>query len=318
MHDRRRYLGSSDISGILGISPWATPLSVYEKKISNENEPIDEKNKRLFDRGHRWEEVALEMLMTTLEEKHDARPELIRRNCRYFDAAHDFMCAEIDAEIIFQGERANVEIKTVHPFAASHWGEQGSEEIPIHYAAQCLWGQGITGRERTIVGALFGADTMLNFTVEHDAETLKTMREKAIEFWHKNVLERVPPEPSNMMEIYKIFAKRVGTPVNLTTEMANLVLRIRDLRREQKDAKLIEEDCAFRLGQYIINQWTITGMPTKGIDDDASLIWNGFPMATWKGQSQKRIDVERLRNDLPDIAAKYEKENSFRVLRIKK
>lgn len=316
MHDRRRFLGGSDISGILGLSPWATPLSVYEKKIAVGDEPEDPKKKKLFQRGHRWEEVALEMLMATLEEKYDTRPILVQRNQRYFDTHHDFMCAEIDAEIKFQGEPVNVEIKTVHPFAAHEWGEQGSEEIPTHYAAQCLWGQGITNRDRTIVGALFGADTMLDFTVERDDETLKAMRERAIEFWHKHVLERVPPEPSNMMEIYKLFAKRAGAPVNLTPEMANLVLRIRDLRRTKKDAEKIEEECVFQLADYIINQWKMSG--TSICTDDASLLWNGEPIATWKGQSQKRIDVDRLRNDLPDVAAKYEKKSSFRVLRIKK
>ena len=31
-HDRRRYIGGSDVAAVLGISPWRTPLALWEQK----------------------------------------------------------------------------------------------------------------------------------------------------------------------------------------------------------------------------------------------------------------------------------------------
>ena len=119
--DRSTFLGGSDAAAILGISKWTTPLQVFHEKTRN---PLfEKKDKAVFQRGKRWEPIALEMLLDALEDEDGVRPELLARNARYTDPVYPFLSCEIDAEILRKGERLNVEIKTVHPFAAGEWGE---------------------------------------------------------------------------------------------------------------------------------------------------------------------------------------------------
>src|SRR5262245_21676530 len=105
--NRQHFIGASDISAILGISPWKTPLQLYLEK-TGQAEP--EKEKPVLRRGQRWEPIALQMLMDLIEDDEGSRPTLWARNERFIDKSHDFFSCEIDAEIDYHGERTNVEI----------------------------------------------------------------------------------------------------------------------------------------------------------------------------------------------------------------
>ena len=175
--DRTTYIGGSAIASIIGVSPWATPLDQYMKMLLGEQPITPEKAK--FFRNRKDQEP---IIARRLEREYGVvvtKLSLDEHPNRYQDAEHNFMAAEIDYEFemseavranfparldfaaIPDGTLCNGEIKTVHPFAAGNWGEQGTEELPIEYAAQCMWGLGITHRPACLVGALFGIDALL-------------------------------------------------------------------------------------------------------------------------------------------------------------
>lgn len=52
--DRTKYLGGSDVAGILGISPWRTPLEVYLDKVQPRNKPIDRGNRECLRVASVW------------------------------------------------------------------------------------------------------------------------------------------------------------------------------------------------------------------------------------------------------------------------
>ena len=41
MHDRRGYIGSSDIAAIIGLSPFKTAYEVWEEKVADSWEETD-------------------------------------------------------------------------------------------------------------------------------------------------------------------------------------------------------------------------------------------------------------------------------------
>ena len=49
-----------------------------------------------------------------------------------------------------------------------------------------------------------------------------------------------------------------------------------------------------------------------------SLRFEGRDIATWKGQQAARIDVKALQEEEPDLATRYTKVSTTRVLRLKK
>lgn len=180
-HDRRKYIGGSDIAAILGISPWKTALDLWIDKTTPPRE--DGSNAAAKRRGTRLEPYIIDMI-----EAEHGMP-IAQRNRRYIDPIVPIFAAEIDAENT-AGE--NVEIKTVHPFKAREWGEEGGDALPIHYVAQTQWGLGITGRDRCHVFALIG-DDLRRYVVDRDDETIDAMRTRASEFWERYVVPALRP-----------------------------------------------------------------------------------------------------------------------------
>lgn len=315
--DRATFIGGSDAAAILGISKWSTPLQVFYEKTRS---PLfQKKDKAVFQRGKRWEPIALEMLLDALEDEDGVRPELVARNARYTDPDYPFLSCEIDAEIMRKGERVNVEIKTVHPFAAGEWGEQGSEEIPITYAAQVMHGMGIRKSQRVIVGALFGADNMLPFVVERDDETIRAMRDKSIDFWNNHVLTGIAPDPLNMADMMLLLTKRNGKPVELSQAIADRVFEVQHIRNEIKMLDEQKEVCEFEIFDAVRAAWDVDAAePADLPSDNAILRLNGIDIASWKRQRRAGIDSKRLKKERPDIAQLYLSESFFRVLRLKK
>lgn len=315
--DRQTFIGGSDAAVILGVSPWKTPLQLYEEKV-NGRAPETEAKLKLFARGHRWEPIALEMLVDALSADDEA-PVLTERNKRYIDAEHPFLACEIDAELLIGNELVNVELKTVHPFKAHEWGEEGSEEVPVHYAAQAMHGLAITGRRLCIVGALFGADNLVPFKVVRDDETIKAMREKSVAFWNNHVLARVPPEPSNMADIMRLFAKVNGKPVEASEPVLHALRRLQAIRGSMNAMEGEKEEIEFEIADYVRRQWGVPDPDTATQQiDDAVLTVGGKPVATWKKQSRSSLNTKALQAALPDIYKQYQRETWFRTIRFSK
>lgn len=314
--DRTTYLGGSDISAILGLSPFATPLDVYLRKIGEVADEIPADKARIFKRGKRLEPIAIDMLI----EEHGIN--VVKRGSeeapnRYVDPDYPFMAAEIDFEWADDGSVVhNGEIKSVHSLTAWKWGDVDTEDIPIHYAGQVQWGLGITRRSKCIVGALVGADNLLKYDIAADPPTIEKMRAKAIDFWHNNVLARVPPKPINLDDMMTLFSRVKGRPVLLDDKAFALLQGVRICRDAQKREKEREEEYKFKLFEYISEQWGVD--LGKQPEDNALLTYGGKELATWNAQSAGRIDADKLRSLHPKIAAACTKTSYTRVLRMKK
>ena len=338
--ERRTYLGGGDIAQLLGVSPWGTPLGLFLKKVQGEV-PIDAEKKKFFARRKRQEPVIAEMLadeygivVTRLSLDADQN--------RYIDQDYPFLAAEIDFEFRMSGEvrekfpgrpdfaaipdgtLLNGEIKTVHPFAASKWGEQGSEDLPIEYACQVMHGLGVTRRPAAIVAALFGLDILLCFPVIADQDTIKAMREQSVRFWTAHVVTQIPPDPINVEDVTKLYAGFEGKPVALSDE-AYEALRNLDIARG--NVRAIENEQAeleWRIARCVAFQWGVELTETKSekpviaSTENALLMYGGTKVGTWNRQSRSSIDVKRLRDEKPEIARDYSTESQFRVFRLKK
>ena len=207
-HDRTKFIGGSDVAAILGVSPWKSQFRLYQEKTGEYVDDITPAKQRVFDRGHRWEPIVVEMLVDELQGcGHDVQ--IIARRARYQDREYKFLACELDLELLIDGEQHNGEIKTVHPFAAKEWGEPGTDEVPIHYAAQVMHGLMIKPRRRAIVAALIGIDDLRIHFVERDEETIAAIRAKEVEFWRR-VQDRDAPPPETADDVKWLYAKDGG------------------------------------------------------------------------------------------------------------
>lgn len=320
--DRRRFVGGSDIAGILGLQPrgWKTAVQIWQRKTmpdaAVEPETQQQVRKRLA-RGH----VVEPLVATLLEHLHGIKA--IVRSTRYVDPEVPYFAAEVDAQIpfgavshLFDGregvpvlseidgnEIVNVEIKTVHPFAAGEWGEEGSDDVPIHYAAQVQWGLGVTGRRFALVAALFGADSLVLYPMVADHPTIAGMRERAAMFW-RFVEAKEPPPPQTLDDCALLWPRARDVEVEATDEIAAAVKTLAGLR---KRAATFDEGAD-----------GVAVMIREHIKDATTLTVGGEPVATLKEQGTTSIDTDLLKTQFPEAYKAALRKGTTRVLRLTK
>lgn len=292
--DRQKYIGGSDIAGILGISPWKTPLDVYLDKVQPRVEITDPDKLRVLNRGKRMEPYVIDLL------SEETGLEIVRRGERYLDRELGFIAAEIDAEAA-SGE--NIEIKTVSPFKAKEWGEEQSDEIPLHYAAQAMHGLMVTGRDVCVFGVLIGGDDFRLYRIERDDATIAGIREKEVEFWQR-IQGKNPPEPSTVSDVFRLFGtKDNGMAIEASEIIQADLLALKSLKA---DAKNIEGLIALRESRIKIF-----------MGDASILTMNGLPACIWKEQQSNRFDQSAFKAAHPQLAEQFIKASTSRVFRLK-
>lgn len=283
--DRQTYLGGSDVAAILGVSPWMTSFMLYQKKIGAFVEEVTPAKQKIFDRGHRWEPIVVEMLIDELRDRgHDV--EIIARNQRYQDPEYPFLAAEIDLELLVDGEEVNGEAKTVNPFAAKLWGEEDSDDIPIYYAAQVMHGLMIKPRRRTVIAALTGFDDKPRVHwIERDEETIAGIRSREIAFWDR-VQNRTPPEPTDPEDVKWLYQRDGGMAIEASNDILELCQHLKDLKTSAKAQEGQIELVAARIKTFMGTAAVLLGP-------------DGKPLATWKNNKDGiKTDFEAAYLDL--------------------
>lgn len=315
--DRSRFLGGSDSAAVMGLSPWATPVELWQQKTGRVPKPEpDRAQLKRFARGHKLEPFIREMAIDKLTEM-GLTVELLACNERYADSEHPFLSCEIDfelrltgsmviggSEVVFDGEHINADAKSVTGFARKKWGEEDTEDVPIEYAAQFMFSLMVTGRRYCLVAALRSFDDVDLYWTVRDDETIAGMRPKLVSFWLDHVLGDTPPDPMVFDDIKALFPCDDGQPVEASEEIADMVDQLRVVKARIKEYEEAEEALRFDIAEYISPHATLTFM--------------GREIASWKGQQDTRLDQAALRDAHPKLFAEFTRTKVIRVLRLKK
>ena len=317
--DRRFFLGGSDAAAVMGLSPWATPLELWREKTGRKDAPPpDPAQIRRWERGHKLEPFIREMCIERLERDFGMTVELVACNARYTDPEFPWMSCEIDFElritgtmpigdelVAFDREHINVDAKSVTGFARKKWGrEENTEDVPIEYAAQFMFGMMLTGRRYCLVAALRSFDDVDLYWTVRDDETIAAMRPKLVSFWLDHVMADVPPDPMVFDDIKALFPIDNGGAIEATPEIADKVAQFREIKQRIKEFEEAEEALKFELAE--------------SISPHARLTLGGRDLLTWNGQNDTRLDSTLLKAEQPDVWAEFARTKIVRVLRIVK
>jgi predicted phage-related endonuclease len=332
--DRKRFLGGSDVAAVIGMGATydgvtQTAYTVWQKKVGEIASDMDPERKLWLNRRKRWEGPIVEML------REEFSAEIVAVNQRYVDPEYDFLAAEIDFEAREpDGSIANGEIKTVHPLAYGErhgWGDPGTSDIPVHYAAQVMHGLMVTGRSRCVVAVMLGIDNMVFYFVERDEETIAGMRAASVKFWQEHVLRKVPPPPQTPHDMRAYMLRFSGRPVDLDAMNMTRLQRLDAVRGSIATLSEEEEEISFALGDYVCEQWASPnpyfppaeakkqGKKQKAEDAmaQALLFYHGRRVGSWNKQGGSSLDQKRLRVEKPGIVEQFTRTYTFRVLRVK-
>lgn len=283
----RAYIGGGNIAGVIGVSPFRTPLDEYHVILGDSPE-IDQETERFFRRRKALEPFAATVLQ-------DRGFTIYRQNHRHQDEGIPFFRAELDAEVV--GGDAwpidNAEFKSVHPMAAKEWGHDGDPDgAPTYVTAQAQWGLGLTGRARGFVVAVIGFDDSRVYPIPAAPDVIGYMREKAVKFWENHVLRKDPPAPTTVEDVLRWIEPDPSKVLEASdTDLAHDVAAFIEARTVSKEseAKVDVLKARIQLAMSDATTLTLRGKPVitwKKASDGAKTDWKALAAEFGPGKSQ--------------------------------
>lgn len=175
---RKTGLGGSDAAAAIGISPWTSPYELWAEKTDPASPPL------LDNRFMYWGRLLEPLLIEEYSRRTGFEVEPMRglRSNKY-----PWMLGNLDGRV--KGKPRLLEIKTTAK--ASGWGEPGTDEIPLYYAAQIHHYLTITEFEIADVAVLVGGSDFRLYRVERDKMIAEAIVDEERAFW--DLVERREP-----------------------------------------------------------------------------------------------------------------------------
>lgn len=144
---RKDYIGSSEISTILGLNPFETPLQLWCRKTGKL--PDTEQNDYMLIGNH------LEPVVANIFQRREQKPvkyvgqTFVHESIPWASATPDYWIMGIS-----DAPEGILECKTTSFYNESKW----EDEIPNQAHTQTIWQLGVTGLHEAYVACLVGAD----------------------------------------------------------------------------------------------------------------------------------------------------------------
>jgi putative phage-type endonuclease len=136
---RANGIGGSEIAAVLGLSPYESAFSLWHRK-KNLIAPVEESEEMYWGKEH---EPAICRRFAREHPDLDVTPAPT-----YCHPDRPWQIANPDRHAgpdLFEAKTAR---------DSEGWGEEGTDQIPVHYRAQCLHYMDVTGTRRCWVGVL--------------------------------------------------------------------------------------------------------------------------------------------------------------------
>lgn len=309
--NRQGFIGGSDIASIFGVSPWKTAYELWEEKTSGWQQESSEARDKVLNRGKKLEPLVIEML----QEERDIY--IWERNQVHVDPEFPFLRAEIDFEyVIEENHIGNGDVKTVHPFAAKEWGEEGTDEFPIYYCLQFMHGLMVTRRQVCMVAALIGADDLRVYEVRRDEELIAEIRKRAVSFWYDNIANRVPPPIQNSEDAAKMLSRFQGFAIEADEATQRELRLIKGIEAAEKLLEAKREASELRVKSALVDAACAKGI--EGDPDKFAFVGpDGRQLVSWNNQTTNRVAQKRLKDEFPSVYEQVLEASTYRVLRVR-
>lgn len=317
---RKKGIGGSDVAAIMGISPFATIRDLFYEKTGVQPviEEEEESNWVAKEVGHRLEELVAEIF----SKKTGLKVFPVRTMFRH--PLYPFMLADVDYFILFpDGTYGILECKTCNYNAKKKWED---DSIPANYVLQVRHYLSVMNLQKAYIACLYGnnEDEFVYRAIERDPIEEEDIMEQESYFWREYVQKNVVPpyigKPDLILTSIRNYggyadqsipeivisgleSKNLEKYLFLSEEKSQLEKRKKEIEAEQR---AISVPFVEQLGQGCTavledgtNRYRITYNPTR---------------RTQIGKDQ----MEKLKNQHPDIYEEYVKTTESRIFRIKK
>ncbi|MFU1714114.1 YqaJ viral recombinase family protein [Bacillus amyloliquefaciens] len=294
--ERRKGIGGSDASVILGLNKWRTAFELWLDKTGQV--PVSESASEAAYFGSILEDIVAKEFEVRSGKKVRRKKSMLKH------PEHDFILANVDRMIV--GEKSILECKTTSEYNLKEWE---NDEIPADYIVQVQHYLGVLGPEykKAYFAVLIGGNKFVWKEIERDDELIEMIFTAEVEFWNAAVLGGVAPaldgssaaeeylkkryaetESNKVIDLTAVNRERIKQYLQLKESIAELQLQAKELENQIKH-EMKEAEYGF-IGNY---------------------------QASWKPVVSNRIDTNKLKEQFPDVYEKVTKEVQYRRFGIK-
>jgi len=282
---RREGIGASDVAGILSVSPYSTPFTVWaDKVIGVEKDPTE---------GMRWGQKLENLVADEFEEQtglYIGNRQMLVHHPEYPWAMATLDGLEYEGPVasgIGDNYRAipfrslgNYEGKTETLFG--RW-----DEIPDHYQIQVQWQLYVTGHDGGHIGCLHGGRQFEVYEFERDPGLINMILDRVSEFRGKHLTGGLdgetppPPEVDGHQATTRVIAdlwEPEGESVELEPKSVSDLVSLRLIKAELKRLEDAKKELENRVKASLAEAET-------GLVD-------GVPVVTWRKFHRKEYTVK--------------------------
>ena len=278
--ERRKGIGGSDVAAILGISPWATPVSVWLDKTGRAAPKPETEAMRI---GTELEDFVARRYMQETGRAVQRYNKIVHKGC---------LLGNYDRLVVKAGEKIAAhqgEIRTDTILECKTSSVEWEDGVPVYYQTQVQHYMGLTACiSHSDVACLFlGRKHFEVFRIERDDEVINAMQEKLSAWWEEFVVGNKMPLPTNEEDCRLLWAKsNPGKTIVSNSEIDAKLDEYRQIKSEEKVAKeraiLLQSDICAYMGDSEI------------LTDEG-----GKPLLTWKSPKDTvKTDWEALARSL--------------------
>lgn len=279
---RKLGLGGSDMSAVLGVNQWRSPLDVWLDKTSD---TVTEQESEPMYWGNILEDIVAQEFAKRTGYK------VRNNNFTLQSEQYPYLLANIDREVV--GLDAGLECKTANAFKAEEW--QG-DNVPDAYYVQCQHYMAVTGKASWWIACLVGGNTFYYKEIKRNDEIIQAIIDTGREFWHLVETKTMPaPDDSKACSeaLKKLYKHSNGKTIELPAEYSNAALDYLRIKGQIKELKTQMQGIENLLKDYMKDN-------EKATAGDHVITWKSTkPIATF--------DSDAFKTDYLSLYEQYKK-----------
>lgn len=287
---RRKTIGGSDAAGIVGLSRWASPFSVWADKTGRAAEKEDTESMR---QGRDLEDYVARRWMEETGKRVYRLPAML------YHPKYPFAHADVDRMVI--GENAGLECKTTFSLDLKQFN---GVEFPVQYYAQCVHYLAVTGAGRWYLAVLAYGRGFFTFVLERDQAEIDALMAAEADFW-KLVEQDTPPDADGSEATSAALREIFPISEQTTADLFGRDTVLREYMRLKEDKKALDT----RIGE-------IENTIKADMGEAESGLCGSFHIS-WKSQNRQTFQAKEFAKDHPSIdLAPYYKNTNLRPFKV--
>ena len=291
---RRKGIGGSDASVIMGKNPYRSILQLWEEKTGKL--PVTDEGNEYTYWGNVMEPIIRKEFMNRTGLK------VRQKHAMIFHKDYPYLFADVDGIVTDErGEKCIFEAKTASQYKAEQW-EDG---VPEEYILQVQHYLEVCGMDKAYIAALIGGNKFIFHTIYRDDELIRNLISREKEFWEGCVLTGTEPvmDDSDATRDYlnQKYSDPIEGSIQLQEDMKSVLAEYQDvdckIKELEKQKTGFANQIKAAMGEY----------ETGEVDGT---------VVSWKKISRESLDSKRLRKEQPEVFAKYTSVSSYRKLSI--